>query len=294
MSAKIGKWEVKYRLHNERQWEKLVGEPHYWYADPLLFTWKEKTYLFTEAYDEKKQIGRLAISEYKNGRFTIPEIIIKKPYHLSYPCVFENKGIVYMIPETSQNKTLELYVASESLKHWEKKCTLLKGIQLVDTTIIQEDNKNYLYSYSDFNNQYVSYLFELDLGRLELNLIEKKQRNKNQYRSAGNIFFYKKSKYMPFQNNVSLYGQEILIRKADTIKDILGENVCCDVIPDSLKNQSGIEADITRTHTLSYDDKLEVIDVLREFPDRFAYLKTFYRRLRNLCFKILRRNVLKL
>lgn len=111
MNNIVGNWHVKYRV-NGGVWKDLVsvGDKHYWYADPMLFEKNGKVYLFTEAFDKRIQKGKLAVSYLTDsGEFSKPEIIINLPYHLSYPCVWEEEGCVYMLPETSQDRTLEIW-----------------------------------------------------------------------------------------------------------------------------------------------------------------------------------------
>ena len=123
MNNIVGNWHVKYRV-NGGVWKDLasVGDKHYWYADPMLFEKNGKVYLFTEAFDKRIQKGKLAVSYLMDSKeFSKPEIIINLPYHLSYPCVWEEEGSVYMLPETSQDRTLEIWKSkNDHLLKWER------------------------------------------------------------------------------------------------------------------------------------------------------------------------------
>ena len=81
-------WKVLYKEKKVNNWIELDGEKGYWYADPILFNYNKEKYLFTEAFNMKKQIGYLAVSKYENNKFSVPKIIMKRKFHLSYPCVF--------------------------------------------------------------------------------------------------------------------------------------------------------------------------------------------------------------
>lgn len=81
MSGKLGIWRVLYRSGQDAAAVPLEGEAGYWYADPLLFSWQGKIYLFLEAFFMPLQIGHIAVSVYENGRFGTPRMVLKTPYH---------------------------------------------------------------------------------------------------------------------------------------------------------------------------------------------------------------------
>lgn len=136
-TTQYGEWCVFYKI-KESNWRNLKTKRGYWYADPILFEYKDGIYLFTEAFQKNRQVGSLAVSKLVDGEFTEPKEIIRKSYHLSYPCVFQYDNVVYMIPESSQNRTLELYRAlDDSLEKWEIVKVLLYDIECVDTTVFE-------------------------------------------------------------------------------------------------------------------------------------------------------------
>lgn len=77
-------WNVLYRATEDSAWKKLRGRKGFWYADPILFKKGTDTFLFTEAFNKKIQKGYLAISRMENEEFSVPQIIMKRPFHLSY------------------------------------------------------------------------------------------------------------------------------------------------------------------------------------------------------------------
>lgn len=258
-------------------------------------------YLFTEAFDEKKQIGRIAVSRFLNGEFEIPKVIIKKPYHMSYPCVFTYKNDIYMLPETSQNATLELYRCKDGdITNFEKIGNLLKGVHLADSTVINENGSLYIYTYAE--KPYISYLFSLNIESLKVSLIKKVARTSNCFRAAGNCFtgLDKRYSYMPLQESVSCYGESIRICLMETRHDLL-----CEIEPymtitaESLRKLPGMESDIKRTHTIALDEEVMAVDVLRNFPAVKPDVKIFgqqitRRKLRNLKYKLIKRKKLQL
>ena len=54
--------------------------------------------------------GHLAVMRVEpDGRWQQPEPILVEDGHLSYPFVFEHDGTMYLVPETSARRCVELY-----------------------------------------------------------------------------------------------------------------------------------------------------------------------------------------
>jgi hypothetical protein len=60
--------------------------------------------------------------------------VLERPYHLSYPCVFVESGELFMIPETSENRTIELYRCRRFPEDWSLEAVLRRDLA-VDTTV---------------------------------------------------------------------------------------------------------------------------------------------------------------
>ena len=75
-------WNVLYRATEDSAWKKLRGRKGFWYADPILFKKGTDTFLFTEAFNKKIQKGYLAIARMENEECSVPQIIMKRPFHL--------------------------------------------------------------------------------------------------------------------------------------------------------------------------------------------------------------------
>ena len=98
-----------------------------WCADPFVFTYKEETYIFAEIYDYKLCRGTIGYAILRDGNIGKWNQVIVEDHHLSYPFIFEYDENVYIIPESSQNNTLDVYKAVDFPDKWEKQKTLLKS-----------------------------------------------------------------------------------------------------------------------------------------------------------------------
>jgi hypothetical protein len=126
----------------EVAWLKIPGRADRFYADPFL--WRDETgryHLFFEelAYSEKRGVISHVLIDASTRRFIgEPQVVLRRPYHLSYPYVFEYKGEMFMIPETSENRTIEVYRASEFPTCWALHKILMHDVIAADTTLYEE------------------------------------------------------------------------------------------------------------------------------------------------------------
>ncbi len=115
----------------EFQWiESPKG--HFW-ADPFLFEWQGKTYLFIEDYIYGRKKGILAVAPLDDPAKLVFEPCLEEPFHLSYPAVFASGDQIYMIPETCEAGEIRLYVAERFPHRW-KLVKALLPLPAVDTT----------------------------------------------------------------------------------------------------------------------------------------------------------------
>jgi hypothetical protein len=83
-------------------------------ADPFLFVHNNRLYLFYESKSLEKPGVLKMVSTPDLRAWTKPVTVLREPFHLSYPFVFEENGKVYMIPETCADKSIRLYEADNN------------------------------------------------------------------------------------------------------------------------------------------------------------------------------------
>lgn len=121
------------------KFDELKATNRYWYADPFLFEKDGRTYLFVEMFDNVTEKGLIGFSELVNNKFSQPQVVLEENFHLSYPYVFEENGIVYMMPETRDNGCIQLYRAEEFPTKWVKDRVIIEIKDAVDTVIDGDD-----------------------------------------------------------------------------------------------------------------------------------------------------------
>ncbi len=260
-----GSWQMAYRLKKEH-WPFDYDEPFiplpntkkYWYADPLLFEDDGKQYLFFEAFNKKEQKGELAVMEWENNTWTDPVIIIANNYHMSYPCVFKHDGTYYMIPESAECGSLELYVSDSFPYSWKKKCNIIEDIWLADPTVFKYGERLLMYAWNEQNGQYKSFVYELDIDNLQCKEIASIPYPTNSGRPAG-CFFQNDGKLLrPSQDSVEMYGKGIIWRDFEIIDGEIKDTICGRLDVEKVKLQ-GLNGE-KRIHTFSTTSRFEVID----------------------------------
>lgn len=125
------------------KFEAIPLSKKYWYSDPVIFTKDKKSYLFMEAFDKDDLRGKIAYCELSNSGPTTPRIIIDEPFHMSFPTVFEFGDDVYMIPETSSDKSLRIYQAETFPYSWKPVKRFDLGREFVDTVILEKNETSF-------------------------------------------------------------------------------------------------------------------------------------------------------
>jgi hypothetical protein len=75
-----------------------------------------------------------------------PFPVLERPYHLSYPFVFSHEEAVYIIPESSANRSIELYRATAFPQEWVLECVLVEDAAASDATLIEKDGRFWLFA----------------------------------------------------------------------------------------------------------------------------------------------------
>ncbi len=232
------------------------------WADPCLFTHNGKRYIFLEELIYQKGKAHISVMELQaDGKWSDPKAVLKKDYHLSYPFIFEDRGEIYMIPETSGNKTIELYRAKNFPDEWEFQMNLMENLHAVDATVYFKDEKYWLFvnirenkGASAWDELYLFYadnLLTTDWKPHPLNPVVSDVRTS---RPAGRLFVENGKLYRPSQDCSCTYGyatniNEVLMLNENDYR----EKQVKKLLPDWNDRLKAV-------HTLSVDDGMAVID----------------------------------
>jgi hypothetical protein len=123
----------------------LPVDPTTFYADPFVFEQDGTSFLFAEAYPYAAGKGHLVCADVGEGAAELDfRTILERPWHLSYPYVFEWESQIYLAPEGSTHGGVEIYRATAFPWAWERAHHLLPDWPLVDATIFDHDGRLWL------------------------------------------------------------------------------------------------------------------------------------------------------
>jgi hypothetical protein len=246
-----------------RPFQKILpGKDRFW-ADPNIVSGNGEWYVFFEELLYSTGKGHISVLKLgEDGKISQPARVLEKPYHLSYPFVFSWEGVYYMIPETSQNRTIELYKCKHFPDEWEPAQVLMKNVRAVDATVFFHESKWWMFANiaecegSETLDEL--FLFYADDFRTDawtphpLNPLVSDIRNA---RPAGRVFEHNGFLVRPAQDCSTGYGGATNLNKI--VK--LNEQEYEEVLIQSVKPSWG--ENMVGLHTVNVDPRLTVIDL---------------------------------
>lgn len=235
-----------------------------WAADPFIFDYDGTVYIFAELFDYIKRRGRIGYTCLKNGKWQRWKIVIDEPFHMSYPNIFIQDNTVYMIPETSADRTLRLYKAVQFPDKWELDRVIARDVAFVDTTFYRHDGKLCAIT-TDIADEPLHRDFVLTFDdRLEL--LSKEEIQETQLplsRCGGNFFMYGADTIRVSQNCDGHYGNALIFSKfhpGNLLSQGLGE-ILQQFAPQDLRFSA--KHHWTGLHTYNSIEHYEVVDIER-------------------------------
>ena len=135
------------RAHPAGGWTDLPDDGKRFYADPFPIVKDGKVTLFVEDFIHSLGKGIISAVPFgPDGPQGKPEPVLEEDCHLSYPFVFEREGEMWMIPETNQRGTIELFRATAFPKGWVGEAVLVSGVSASDATIVEHAGRWWMFA----------------------------------------------------------------------------------------------------------------------------------------------------
>lgn len=117
------------------------------YADPLVIAHGGRRLIFVEEFQYRADKGVLSVIEVAaDGSLAPARPIIEEPHHLSYPFVFEEEGEMWLIPESSGVRRIDLYRAVAFPDRWTFVATLVDDVAASDATLLRHGGRLWLFA----------------------------------------------------------------------------------------------------------------------------------------------------
>jgi hypothetical protein len=228
------------------------------YADPFVVDSGTRSFLFCENFVAAAGRARLAVMELSSNGVSAPQVVVDRPYHMSYPFIFPWKREYFMIPESAADGTVQLLRCRRFPDEWQMEQVLCDGVRLVDTTAFHLNGIWYFFTYTDQppRELYLFYAHRLDGAWLPhpANPISSDVRCA---RSAGALFYRNGRLIRPAQDCSIRYGYAVVLNEVIRIspsqyEEIGGERIT----PEACGGLLGV-------HTINRSTRYEVIDGLQ-------------------------------
>ncbi|CAD6524779.1 glucosamine inositolphosphorylceramide transferase family protein [Paraburkholderia metrosideri] len=269
----IEQWMLLYQINDEKDlprqihtFQYLVPPKDRFWADPFVVERGGQYVAFIEELEYARKKGHISVIYFDLNEQPVlpPTKVLERPYHLSYPFMLEDNGELYMIPETHENRTIELYRCVNFPDQWEHVMNLMNDVMAVDTTIWHHAGKYWLFA-GMHQNEHASSSEELFLFWADTLVTDEWHPHPSNpivsdarcARPAGAIFYHDGHWYRPAQDCTGNYGRALSFQRIDVIDETSYKETAV----------SRIDADwddsIERVHTFNRRGRLTFIDGMK-------------------------------
>ncbi len=250
-----------------RKLKKINPPQGTFWADPHVIFRDNRYYVFLEEkFFNRKNAHISFITLDEKGNCSPATKVLERPYHLSYPFVFSWQGNDYMIPETSSNKTIELYKCDEFPSVWTLQKTIMDNVIAVDCTLHEHNGTWYMFvnisqhAAMSKNDELHIYCSDSPVGNWQSHPQNPVVSDVRRARPAGKIFSFNNKLYRPSQDCSVTYGYGIRINEIlELSKHTYSEKEIDFIEP--LWDDS-----IYGVHSFAFENNLTLIDGFRKVP----------------------------
>lgn len=117
------------------------------YADPFITERGDCSFIFFEDYSYREHRAVISFVQIdRNGNCSQPDLALEEDYHVAFPSLFEWQGQLYLLPETKNHRTVQLYRSVVFPNKWELAYVLLDGVASADSTLLNYGGKLWLFT----------------------------------------------------------------------------------------------------------------------------------------------------
>jgi len=244
------------------------------WADPFLATADTgERYVFFEDQSHDTRKGVIACAKIDvDGLQGAPRTVLERDFHLSYPFVFKRGEEWFLLPESSANRTVELYRATVFPTEWEQVRVLLEDVYILDATPFEHEGRTWIFASSETATGRPSeatsvYWADSLLADWHPHPLNPVVTDVRAARPAGRIISHSGRLIRPAQDGSHGYGCALVFNEITELTPTTYEE----------RGLGRISADWlsggTGTHHYDVDDVLEIIDVRRRVRRRSSSVR---------------------
>jgi hypothetical protein len=111
-------------------------------ADPFALRHEGRWYVLFEVFDQSLRRGSIGAAVSDDLRsWTYLGIVLREPFHLSYPHLLQLNGEIYLMPESAEDGGVRLYRATSFPTSWELVGHVLGGPSHLDSTVFHHGDR---------------------------------------------------------------------------------------------------------------------------------------------------------
>lgn len=144
---KINNWNIavykgNYKSINHKMSICAPQSDKYFLADPFIYKHNNNYFIFAEKFIYSEDKGKIVVFKLEKNSLIELGTAIREKFHLSFPYIFKYKKKIYLIPDSSSNKDLRIYISEKFPLKWKLYKIVLKNVKATDT-LIYKQNKNW-------------------------------------------------------------------------------------------------------------------------------------------------------
>ena len=222
----VDQWFLAYRFGRGegwsgdiRQYRQLMPPKDRIWADPFPIERNGRYFVFCEELPFAAGKGHIAMVELSpDGAHSSPVRVLERDYHLSYPFLIELHGALYMVPETLQNRSVELYRCVDFPLRWRLERVLMRNARYADATFHREGGTWWMFVNMGFEGAEAYdelHAFHADSlsGEWRPHAANPVKSDVRSARPAGRLFRRDGALYRPGQICAPLYGSGVSINR---------------------------------------------------------------------------------
>ena len=267
-------WNVIYSEKgklNLKNYKVLKPKEQNQWADPFAINYQNDTHIFYENLD-KNHFGTIYHTSLENIKNKVtPTEVLRMPYHLSFPFMFEYNGQVYMLPETKQAKKIQVFKSINFPNQWEPDHIMMEEVEAGDSHLYEHKGKWWLFSnLSRVKGSHASdelHLFSADSPFSDqwvphpMNPVVSDARKA---RNAGAILSRNGKLYRPSQDCATKYGYSVTLNEIIELSETSYSEISAEEILPTWQSS------INGFHTLNSLENFWVADVRKVYKFKIS------------------------
>jgi hypothetical protein len=260
-------WQVTPKFPSSLPFRLAIPPADRFWADPFVGFDHQRRYVFFEELRYASATGVISMMALDDdGRPGTPEVVLERPYHLSFPYVFSRNGDHFMIPETSASGQIELFRARRFPHDWELVGVVMPSTHAADITLLEHGGRWWLFADIAKDGTKIHsetlHLFCADspFGPWTPHRSNPVVWSADRARSAGAVFQLGGELIRPSQNCKDSYGRAIVLNQITALTMDRYEERAVQVI------EPDLDPRVTGVHTFNRQGDVTIIDCKLRVP----------------------------